>query len=182
MKESSLFIRACRKIHDAQLPVWLMRQAGRFMPEYLNLRKKYSFLEICRTPDLVTQVTLQPIHRFQFDAAILFSDILILSEKMGLRVNFVDGEGPKFDSLLRTQNDIYNLRIPGFPEEFSFIGDSIRLIQNELDENIPLIGFAGAPFTLACYMTEGKPSNNFSQVKKLMYSNPALMHQLMETL
>jgi uroporphyrinogen decarboxylase len=163
-------------------PVWFMRQAGRYMSEYRGLRERYSLLDLCRTPDLATEVTLQPVRRIEVDAAILFSDLLLPLDPMGIRFDFVRGEGPAIDNPVRTEADIDRLRRFDPREALSPVLEAIRQIQGALGGRIPLIGFAGAPFTLASYAIEGGPSNTFAQTKALMYGVPAAWHRLCDLL
>jgi len=163
-------------------PVWFMRQAGRYMDEYRALRQRYSLLEICRTPDLATEVTLQPVRRLSVDAAIIFSDLLLPLDPLGLPFDFIKGEGPQIERPIETPADIDRLR-PFEPRDaLSHVLDAIRQVQEELDGHVPLIGFAGAPFTLASYAIEGGHSNNFAKTKSLMYAHPDAWHRLCETL
>jgi uroporphyrinogen decarboxylase len=159
-----------------------MRQAGRYMAEYRALREKYSLLELCRTPDLATEVTLQPIRRIDLDAAILFSDLLLPLEPLGIRFDFVKGEGPAIDNPIRTVADIDALRQFEPREALSYVFDAIKLTKQELAGQVPLIGFAGAPFTLASYAIEGGHSNNFAYTKSIMYGWPEAWHRLCERL
>lgn len=155
-----------------------MRQAGRYMAEYRALREKHSLLELCRVPELATEVTMQPVRRIDVDAAILFSDLLLPLEPMGLPFDFIKGEGPQIESPIRSTADIDRLRSFESRESLGHVLTAIRLIQRELDGRIPLIGFAGAPFTLASYAIEGGHSNNFAHTKALMYGQPAAWHKL----
>lgn len=159
-----------------------MRQAGRYMPEYRTLRAQYSLLEICRTPDLATEVTLQPIRRLEVDAAILFSDLLLPLEPMGLPFDFIKGEGPQIERPIQGADDIERLRLFEPREALGYVLKAVRQIQGELRERVPLIGFAGAPFTLASYAIEGGHSNNFARTKSLMYGQPEAWHKLCEKL
>jgi len=178
--ERDRFLKACRREPTDRTPVWFMRQAGRYMEEYRAIRAEHTLLEICRNPELAVQVTLQPIERFGVDAAILFSDLLIPLEPLGIGFDFVQGEGPRIANPIRSQADIDALR-PVEPEEsLGFTLEAIRLLRRELE--VPLIGFAGAPFTLASYAIEGGPSKNFEKTKSLMYENPKGWHRLAETL
>ena len=163
-------------------PVWFMRQAGRYMAEYRTLREKYSLLELCGTPDLAAAVTLQPIERLDVDAAILFSDLLLPLAPMGLPFDFVKGEGPAIQDPIRTPADIDRLRPLEPRAQLRHVLDAIRLALERLSGRVPLIGFAGAPFTLASYAIEGGPSNNFSRTKALMYGDPAAWHRLCDML
>ena len=159
-------------------PVWFMRQAGRYMAEYRALRERHSLLDICRTPDLATEVTLQPVRRIDVDAAILFSDLLLPLEPMGLPFDFIKGEGPQIERPISGPADIEALRVFEPREALAHVLTAIRQIQQELDGLVPLIGFAGAPFTLASYAIEGGHSNNFARTKSLMYGHPEAWHQL----
>ncbi len=164
-------------------PVWLMRQAGRYLPEYRALREKNSdFIEFCRTPELAAQATLQPLARFDLDAAILFSDILMVPAAMGMTVEFVKGDGPHFPNPLRSQRDIDQLQTHTALEQLSPVFAAIRLTQQHLAKSVPLIGFAGSPWTCATYMVEGGSSKNFSVIKSLLYREPATLHKLLENL
>jgi uroporphyrinogen decarboxylase len=159
-----------------------MRQAGRYMSEYRTLRERYSLLELCRTPDLATEVTLQPVRRIEVDAAILFSDLLLPLEPMGIRFDFIRGEGPAIENPIESAADIDRLRRFEPREALAHVLEAIRMVQTELAGRVPLIGFAGAPFTLASYAIEGGHSNNFARTKALMYGNPAAWHTLCELL
>lgn len=179
----SRFLRACRRESVDATPIWLMRQAGRYMPEYRALRAKHRMLDCIRTPELATEITLQPINAFDLDAAILFNDILPLLAGMGLNLDFVDGEGPQVFNPIRTSADIDALRVVPPEEGVGFAMEAIKLLRRELDSRrVPLIGFSGAPFTLAAYAVEGKGSKNYLNVKGLMFSDPASWHRLMEKL
>ena len=178
----SRFLKACRREHVDATPVWFMRQAGRYMQEYRTLRSQYSLLEICHTPDLATEVTLQPIRRLEVDAAILFSDLLLPLAPMGLPFDFVKGEGPQIERPIDGPADIERLRVFEPRQALGYVLDAIRQIQKELNQRVPLIGFAGAPFTLASYAIEGGHSNNFAKTKSLMYGHPEDWHRLCEKL
>ncbi|MGE3277794.1 MAG: uroporphyrinogen decarboxylase [Vicinamibacterales bacterium] len=174
---NSIFLKACRREPVDRTPVWFMRQAGRYMAEYRALRQDYTLLQLCRTPDLATEVTLQPVRRIDVDAAILFSDLLIPLEPMGIPFDFIKGEGPSIEKPIRTEADIAAVR-PFEPREaLDYVLVAIRQIKQELGGRIPLIGFAGAPFTLASYAIEGGHSNNFALTKSLMYGQPAAWHR-----
>jgi uroporphyrinogen decarboxylase len=161
-------------------PIWLMRQAGRYMAEYRQVREKHPMLQVIRTPELAAEVTLQPIKAFALDAAIIFSDILPILQGMGLELDFVDGEGPQIFNPLRSAADVRQLRVTTAEESLPFVLQAIRMVRPELDtRGIPLIGFSGAPFTLAAYAIEGKGSKNYKLAKGLMMSDPATWHELM---
>jgi uroporphyrinogen decarboxylase len=177
---SSRFLRACRREPVDATPVWFMRQAGRYMAEYRAIRERHSLLEICRIPDLVTEVTLQPVRRIDVDAAILFSDLLLPLEPMGLPFDFIKGEGPQIERPIANEADIDRLRVFDPREALSHVLEGVGQIQNELAGRVPLIGFAGAPFTLASYAIEGGHSNNFARTKALMYGHPDAWHRLCE--
>jgi hypothetical protein len=172
------FLDACRGLPVDRTPVWLMRQAGRYLPDYMRVREKCSFLHLCKTPELAAQVTLQPVDILGVDAAILFSDILIPLEPMGMKLDFVPG--PVFEHPVRCMADVDRLRIPAMEEGVPFVMETIRLLRRELEGRVPLIGFGGAPFTLACYMVAGKGSKDFAAVKKMMYCAPEVYEALME--
>jgi uroporphyrinogen decarboxylase len=173
------FLLACRRQPTEYTPIWLMRQAGRYLKEYHTLRKKYSFLEMCKNPEIAAQVTLQPIEKFKLDAAIIFSDILIPLEPMGVDFEFAKGEGPIFHSPIREMKDIEKLRVIEPEEEVPFLVKAIQTVRKELEGKIPLIGFSGAPFTLASYMIEGGHSNNYILTKRMMHQNRAAWEALM---
>jgi uroporphyrinogen decarboxylase len=177
---SSRFLKACRREPVDATPVWFMRQAGRYMAEYRALRERHSLLEICRTPDLATEVTLQPVRRIDVDAAILFSDLLLPLEPMGLPFDFIKGEGPQIERPITGAADIDRLRVFEPRHALARVLDAIGQIQRELAGRVPLIGFAGAPFTLASYAIEGGHSSNFARTKALMYGDPAAWHRLCE--
>ena len=174
----SRFLKACRREPVDVTPVWFMRQAGRYMAEYRALRERHSLLEICRQPDLATEVTLQPIRRIDVDAAIIFSDLLLPLEPMGLPFDFIKGEGPQIEKPLSNAADIDRLRSFEPREALAHVLQAIRQVQHELGGRVPLIGFAGAPFTLASYAIEGGHSNNFAKTKSLMYGDPDAWHRL----
>ena len=176
----STFLKACRRRPVDHVPVWLMRQAGRYMPEYRKLREKYDLLTLCRTPDLAAEVTLQPIRAFGMDAAILFTDLLIPLPPMGLSLEFAKGEGPVIHDPVRSPADVARLRVIDPEEGFPYMFESIRMLKREL--TVPLIGFAGAPFTLASYMIEGGHSRNFEKAKAFMWERPADWKRLMTKL
>jgi uroporphyrinogen decarboxylase len=176
------FLRACRREPVDATPVWFMRQAGRYMAEYRAVRKKHTLLEICRQPELATEVTLQPVRALGVDAAILFADILLPHEPMGAPFEFAAGEGPVIHQPVREAADIERLRLFDPEEGLSHVLEAIRLLRKELDGKTPLIGFAGAPFTLASYLVEGGKSSHYALTKRLMYREPELWHALMHKL
>lgn len=162
-------------------PVWIMRQAGRYLPEYRATRKKAGdFLNLCKTPELACEVTLQPLDRFELDAAILFSDILTIPDAMGLGLQFKEGDGPTFSHPIRCKRDIDKLTVPDPHAELRYVVDAVALIRRELGGRVPLIGFSGSPWTLATYMVEGGSSKEFSKIKGLMYNEPASIAQLLD--
>jgi uroporphyrinogen decarboxylase len=174
------FLRALRREPVDCTPVWLMRQAGRYLPEYRATRAKAgSFLAMAKNPDIACEVTLQPLERFPLDAAILFSDILTIPDAMGLELYFVDGEGPKFRHPVRDAAAIAKLAVPDMETELRYVMDAVRLIRRELDGKVPLIGFSGSPWTLACYMVEGGGSKDFARIKAMALNEPAALHQLL---
>ena len=180
MLKNDRFLRALRREPVDCTPVWLMRQAGRYLPEYRATRKAAgSFLAMAKNPEIACEVTLQPLRRFPLDAAILFSDILTVPDAMGLGLYFVDGEGPKFERPLRTPADIDRLAVPDMETELRYVMDAVRTIRRELDGSVPLIGFSGSPWTLACYMVEGGGSKDWGKVKALALNEPAAMHKLL---
>ena len=175
------FLRALRREPVDCTPVWIMRQAGRYLPEYRATRARAgSFLALAKTPELACEVTLQPLERFELDAAILFSDILTVPDAMGLGLYFVEGEGPKFEHPVRSAADVARLAVPDIGTELRYVTDAVSLIRRELDGRVPLIGFSGSPWTLACYMVEGGSSDGFSRIKAMMYDDPASLHRLLE--
>ena len=177
------FLRALARQPTDTTPVWLMRQAGRYLPEYRASRARAgSFMALAQHPELACEVTLQPLERFALDAAILFSDILTIPDAMGLGLNFVQGEGPTFARPLRHAPDIEKLAVPDMDGELRYVMDAVRLIRKELDGRVPLIGFAGSPWTLACYMVEGQGSRDFAKAKALAWNESALAHRLLDTL
>jgi uroporphyrinogen decarboxylase len=175
------FLKACRREPVDCTPVWFMRQAGRYMREYQAVRARYSILEVCKTPELAAQVTLQPIERFPLDAAIIFADILLPLEPMGIRLSFAEGEGPIIHNPVRDRAAVERLRVTD-GEELEYVAQAIRQARQGLDGRVPLIGFAGAPFTLASYAIEGGGSRNYIATKQLMYRDPEAWHRLMDKL
>lgn len=177
---NSSFLDACRGQNKGRIPLWIMRQAGRYLPEYLEVRDKVSFNELCRTPELIAEVVRQPIHRFGFDAAILFSDILTMLDPMGIRFEFPDG-GPRIEKPFESPEDIDQLGSLDPEKDMSFVMDGIRKIKEILPQT-PLIGFVGSPFTLACYLIEGKGSKNFDKAKKFLHKYPEAGQKLLNKL
>lgn len=177
-----LFLRACKSEAVDTTPIWLMRQAGRYLKEYRDVREKVDFLTMCRTPELCTEVTLQPIDRFGFDAAILFSDIMTPLESMGVRMDFAPG--PIVQDPIRDAAAVDRLRVPEAQEIAPFVNETIRMLRRELASRggVPLIGFAGAPLTLAAYLVEGKGSKDFAKLRAFLYAEPAAAHRLMDKL
>lgn len=174
------FLRALLHEPTDRTPVWLMRQAGRYLPEYNETRRRAgSFLALCKTPSLACEVTLQPLARFDLDAAILFSDILTVPDAMGLGLYFADGEGPKFERPLREEWAIRDLVAPDPWDHLRYVMDAVAEIRRALDNAVPLIGFSGSPFTLACYMVEGGGSHDFRQLKTMLYARPDLLHRVL---
>ncbi len=179
--QNDLFLRALNRQPVPRTPVWVMRQAGRYLPEYRKVREQAGdFMTLCRTADLACEVTMQPLRRFPLDAAIIFSDILTIPDAMGLGLRFEAGEGPRFDKPVRTAADIEALPRPDPNNELQYVMNAISVTRREIDGQVPLIGFSGSPWTLATYMVEGAGSKDFSKVKGLMFSEPVLMHRLLE--
>jgi len=176
------FLRACRREPVDATPVWFMRQAGRYMADYRALRERHSLLELCRTPELATRITLQPVEAIDVDAAIIFSDLLLPFEPMGLAFDFVKGEGPRVEQPLRSDADIERLRLFEPREGLGYVLEAITMAREALAGRVPLIGFAGAPFTLASYAIEGGPSRDFARTKALMYGEPDAWHRLCDRL
>lgn len=178
--KNDTFIRALFREPVSHTPVWLMRQAGRYLPEYCATRKQAgSFLQLCKSKELATEVTLQPLERFNLDAAILFSDILTVPDAMGLGLYFADGEGPKFKNPLRDEAAVKALAVPDMASTLGYVFDAVSSIRKALDNSVPLIGFSGSPYTLACYMIEGEGSDTFRHTKTMLYSRPDLMHHIL---
>ena len=179
--KNDLYLRALAREEVERTPVWVMRQAGRYLPEYLATRKRAGdFMTLCSTPDLACEVTLQPIDRFDLDAAILFSDILTIPDAMGLGLHFETGEGPKFERPVRTRADVDALPVPDPTDGLRYVMDAVRTIRRELDGRVPLIGFSGSPWTLATYMVEGGGSKDFSKVKGMLFAEPATLHAMLD--
>lgn len=181
--KNDCLIRAMRRQPVDRTPIWIMRQAGRYLPEYRKVREKAGdFLTLCKTPELAAEVTLQPVKRFDLDAAIIFSDILTIPDAMGLGLKFIEGEGPIFLRPVRTKHAIQKLVIPEPEQHLSYVCQAISYVQAELNGRIPLIGFSGSPWTLACYMMEGGSSQQFTQIRTLLYQEPQTLQLLLEKL
>jgi uroporphyrinogen decarboxylase len=180
MLQNDLLLRALRKEKVERPPVWMMRQAGRYLPDYIKLRDKYDFFTRVQTPELATQITLQPVDQVGVDAAIIFSDILVIPQAMGLEVLMEEGKGPSLPKTIKTKNDIDALIIDGAEESLSYVMNALRLTKKELNGRVPLIGFAGAPWTILCYMIEGKGSKTWDKAKQFAYTETALAHQLLQ--
>ncbi len=179
--KNDTFLRALLRQPTEHTPIWLMRQAGRYLPEYCETRRRAgSFMDLCRNPHLACEVTLQPLARYDLDAAILFSDILTVPDAMGLGLYFAEGEGPKFERPLRKEWEIRNLSVPDPGVELRYVMDAVAEIRRALDNSVPLIGFSGSPFTLACYMIEGGASEDFRTVKVMLYDRPELLHHVLD--
>jgi uroporphyrinogen decarboxylase len=176
--QNSLFLRAAFSKSTERPPVWMMRQAGRFMPEYWEIKNKYTFLEMCKTPEIAADVTMLPVNLLGIDAAILFSDILVTAEAMGGDLSFTQGVGPKFANPVRNQADVDKL-LTEVDDKLQYVADAIKVIQQRLNGSIPLIGFAGAPFTVMSYLVEGGSSKDFKLTKLLIHNHPDLAHQLL---
>lgn len=173
------FLKACKGEKTEYTPIWIMRQAGRYLPEYMAVRGNHTFLEMCKTPELAAEVTIQPIDIIGSDAAILFSDILVPLEAMGTPLEFRENEGPVFPEPIRDEAAVDKLGIPDPEDDLGYVMDAIRLLRKELEGRVPLIGFSGAPFTLSTYLIEGGSSKNYLLTKKMMYTEPGLYHKLM---
>ncbi len=179
----SIFLRALRHQPIERTPIWMMRQAGRYLPEYRKVREQAGdFLSLCKNPELACEVTLQPLRRYAMDAAILFSDILTIPDAMGLGLHFVEGEGPCFTHPLRTVQSIKDLCVPQAADSLAYVMNTARLIRQEMPQELPLIGFSGSPWTLACYMVEGKSTREFKRILNLIYSEPDAAHILLDKL
>ena len=178
--QNDLIIRAAKRLPTERTPIWIMRQAGRYLAEYRAVRAKHDFLTMCKTPELAAEVTIQPIDIIGVDAAIIFSDILVIPEAMGMHLEIHEGKGPIFSSAIQSKDDVDKLKEPDPSKELKYVLDAISLTKKELNGRVPVIGFAGAPWTILTYMVEGQGSKSFSKVKKLIYGNPELAHNLLE--
>lgn len=180
---NNIFLKACFRQPVTRTPVWIMRQAGRYLPEYRKVRAKVDFLTLCKTPELAAEVTIQPVDILGVDAAIIFSDILVVPEAMGMELIVEEGEGgPRFSSPIRNQTDITKLSIPDPMDKLKFVMDALNIVRKNLNDRVPLIGFSGSPWTLAAYMVEGCGSRNFRLIKELIYNSPNDAHQLLDKL
>jgi uroporphyrinogen decarboxylase len=181
--KNDLLLRALLREPTPRRPIWLMRQAGRYLPEYRKTRTRAGgFLEMCTNPEIACEITLQPVERYPLDAAILFSDILTIPHAMNLGLEFEAGEGPKFERPIRTPADIDRLIVPDPGRELKYVIDAVALVRRELNGRVPLIGFAGSPWTVATYMVEGGSSKTFGQIKRMLYEQPGELHRLLEVL
>jgi uroporphyrinogen decarboxylase len=178
--KNNLLIRVLRGEIVERPPVWMMRQAGRYLPEYMALREKYGFFERCRTPELACAITLQPVDIIGVDAAILFSDILVVPQAMGMQVELIESKGPVLPEPIKKLDDFNRIRVPDVHETLQYVFDAIKLIKEQLNGRVPLIGFAGAPWTILCYMVQGKGSKTFDEAKAFCYTQPAMAHRLLQ--
>ncbi|MBN1279287.1 MAG: uroporphyrinogen decarboxylase [Chlorobium sp.] len=179
MLKNDLFLRALKRQPCSRTPIWVMRQAGRYLPEYRAVREKTDFLTLCKTPELAAEVTIQPVDLMGVDAAIIFSDILVINEAMGMNVEIIETKGIKLSPVIRSQADIDKLIVPDIDEKLGYVMDALRLTKKELDNRVPLIGFSGAAWTLFTYAVEGGGSKNYAFAKKMMYREPQMAHQLL---
>lgn len=182
MYKNDLFLRAIKGETVKRPPVWMMRQAGRYLPEFIALREKYDFFTRCQTPELATEITVQPIRRFPLDAAIIFSDILVVPQAMGLNFEMKENIGPWLENPIREKSDFDRIEAKGTSEKLSYVFDAVKLTKKELNDSIPLIGFAGAPWTILCYAVEGRGSKTFDKAKGFCFSNPDLAHKLLQAI
>jgi uroporphyrinogen decarboxylase len=178
--QNDLLLRALRKEKVERPPVWMMRQAGRYLPDYIKLRDKYDFFTRVQTPELAAEITIQPVHQVGVDAAIIFSDILVIPQAMGLEVLMEEGKGPSLPNVIKTQKDIDALATDGIEEKLNYVSKALSLTKQELNGKVPLIGFAGAPFTILCYMVEGKGSKTWDKAKQFCFIQPELAHKLLQ--
>ena len=178
--KNDLLLRALKGEELDRPPVWMMRQAGRYLPDYIKLREKYSFFERCQTPELASEITIQPVEQVGVDAAIIFSDILVVPQAMGMEVQMVEGKGPFLPDPVKIKSDLEKLSIPDVNEKLGYVFDALTMTKQRLDGRVPLIGFAGAPWTLLCYMVQGKGSKTFDEAKGFCYSQPETAHALLQ--
>jgi uroporphyrinogen decarboxylase len=182
MVKNDLFLRALEGEDVIRPPVWMMRQAGRYLPEFMEIKKEYDFFTRCRTPELASEITVQPIRRFGMDAAVLFSDILVIPQAMNVEVQMKPDFGPYIPKPIRTQRDVDNVIIPDVHSELNYVYQAIHASKEKLDNEIPLIGFAGSPWTLLCYMVQGQGSKTFDKAKEFCFTNPSAAHDLLQKL
>jgi uroporphyrinogen decarboxylase len=175
-----LFLRACKKQTVERTPIWIMRQAGRYLPEYRAIRERADFITMCKTPELAAEVTIQPVDIIGVDAAIIFSDILVIPEAMGMNLEMIESKGPRLYEPIRNLDQINNLKVIDPYKDLKYVLDAVALTKKELNNRVPLIGFAGSPWTLMTYMVEGGGSKNFSEIKKFIYNQPKAAHLLLE--
>jgi uroporphyrinogen decarboxylase len=178
--QNDLLLRALRGEELDRPPVWMMRQAGRYLPDYIKLRNKYSFFERCQTPELASEITIQPVEQVGVDAAIIFSDILVVPQAMGMEVQMVEGKGPFLPDPVKIKSDLDKLSIPDVNDKLGYVFDALSMTKERLNGRVPLIGFAGAPWTLLCYMVQGKGSKTFDEAKGFCYSQPDTAHALLQ--
>lgn len=178
--KNDLFLRACKKQTVERTPIWIMRQAGRYLPEYREIRERADFITMCKTPELAAEVTIQPVDIIGVDAAIIFSDILVIPEAMGMNLEMIESKGPKLYEPIRNLDQINNLKVIDPYKDLKYVLDAVALTKKELNNRVPLIGFAGSPWTLMTYMVEGGGSKNFSEIKKFIYNQPEAAHLLLE--
>lgn len=180
--KNDLLLKALRGEYVERPPVWMMRQAGRYLPDYMKLKEKYSFFERCQIPELATEITIQPVKQVGVDAAIIFSDILVVPQAMGMEVQMVEGKGPFLPEPVKQYSDIDRLYIPDVNEELGYVFDALALTKRTLNGRVPLIGFAGAPWTLLCYIVQGKGSKTFDEAKAFCFTQPEAAHRLLQML
>jgi len=180
MLQNDLLLRTLRGEQTERTPVWMMRQAGRYLPDYMKLKEKYSFFERCQTPELAAEITIQPVEQVGVDAAILFSDILVVPQAMGLEVQMVEGKGPLLPDPIKNGTDLQRIQVPDVHEKLQYVFDALQLTKKELNGRVPLIGFAGAPWTILCYMVQGKGSKTFDEAKIFCYTQPDTAHRLLQ--
>jgi uroporphyrinogen decarboxylase len=178
--QNDLFLRACKRQPVERTPIWIMRQAGRYLPQYRAVREKADFLKMCKTPELAAEVTIQPVDIIGVDAAIIFSDILVIPEAMGIKLEMIESKGPKLYDPIRNENDVNKLKTIDPTKDLKYVLDAVSLTKKELNGRVPLIGFAGSPWTLMTYMVEGGGSKSFSEIKKFIYNQPKAAHLLLE--
>src|SRR3954447_10940654 len=177
---NDILLKVLRGEEAERTPVWMMRQAGRYLPDYMKLKAKYSFFERVQTPELAAEITIQPVDQVGVDAAILFSDILVVPQAMGLEVQLIENKGPILPEPIQTEKDLQRIHVPDVNESLAYVFDAIKLTKKELNNRVPLIGFAGAPWTILCYMVQGKGSKTFDEAKAFCYTQPELAHQLLQ--